>query len=163
MLEGVIEHQQFGPPQIDGLSGGCNPIRILHVRHIRQAPSQLPPSSFGPVRAPLYPRLISATRAPRWANHWASQATRGVLPVPPVVTFPTLTTGTSTRRTASRPESYPQLPQLHRPGIGNLGQPQATSHRAGPPASTTATDEFLEDRGRQLGNHASANHSAPRD
>ena len=45
------------------------------------------------VFVPLYPLLKMATEVPLSINPFAKAITRGVLPVPPTVIFPTLMTG----------------------------------------------------------------------
>src|SRR4051812_14981345 len=50
-----------------------------------------------------------ATRMPQAARCCESQATSGVLPVPPTVRLPTTTTGTSTRVTCRSPRRYSTL------------------------------------------------------
>jgi len=55
VLEGVIQQDEFGVQFRDGRSGGCHPIGILKVRHIRQRPFE----GFGLVIATALLRPVS--------------------------------------------------------------------------------------------------------
>jgi hypothetical protein len=56
--------------------------------------------------SPPYPRVSTSARSPRRAAASASRTTIGVLPAPPHVTLPTLTTGIGRRRARSHPARY---------------------------------------------------------
>ena len=60
-------------------------------------------------RRPPYPRETMATRMPQAARCVESQATSGVLPVPPTVRLPTTITGTPTRTRWRSPSRYSTL------------------------------------------------------
>ena len=59
-------------------------------------------SSFPEPSSARYPRLRMAGACPRWQNHEQRKMTVGVLPVPPKVRLPTLTTGRERERRRSR-------------------------------------------------------------
>ena len=134
VLKTVVQHDRPATERPNGLPGGGHAIRILHVRHVRERQPQfqglvvgrkkgtvpdqpsvgarqngpkgalhkwgLSPFLVRPV-APAYQCHVNASRP----NQRASHSTSGVLPVPPSVRLPTLTTGTSTRKTFAAPRS----------------------------------------------------------
>ena len=77
---------------------------------------------------------MSVTATPCARNHSASQATSGVLPVPPTVRLPTLITGASTRIGCVCPESNRTIFRLYDGSIYRLHRrqkpAQARRHRA---------------------------------
>ena len=89
VLEGVVQDDRPALELADRLPGRRHAIGILQVGDAGQPGGQFPGlvvlsrrRDCRPAGRP-YPRLTTATGMARSRNHWASQKTRGVLPVPP--------------------------------------------------------------------------------
>ena len=98
MLKGIVEDDQPATKRLDEAARRRHAVAIEHVRHARQLLGQLERLV---VQLARLHAIAAAGQADAHAalgdTSAASHSTAGVLPVPPSVRLPTLTTGTCAR------------------------------------------------------------------